>query len=247
MPDVVKISFEIGTPLGPRSIDIEVEDVATRLAELVPIAQLVTDGFLDASMAHQRAEGREISCQAGCGACCRQYVAISIPEAFYVAEMLSELPEDRRTLYAERMAAITKQLQQEGLLERVLEPTTDRERLLDLPKEYFRLGLACPFLTDESCAIYPHRPTPCRDHNITSPAELCRDPYGNTLVKVPSPLPLSGLLSQLTAVLCGGPRVLVPLSQVTAWVETHRELDERSWSGPALVKDFLDLLGPPGD
>jgi Fe-S-cluster containining protein len=243
MPEIIKIGFEVATPLGLRGMDIDVEDVPTRLAELVPVAQLITDTYLEAAISHERSEGRALSCRSGCGACCRQYVAISIPEAFYLVEMLSELPEDRRRRYRERMTTITERLQQEGLLERVLDPTTDRERLLAVPKDYFRLGLPCPFLTDESCSIYAHRPTPCRDHNITSPAELCRDPYGNTLVKVPSPLPLSGLLSQLTAVLCGGPRVLVPLSQVTHWVDDHRELDQRSWPGPTLVKDFLAQLG----
>ena len=242
MPDVVKIAFDVVTLLGPRSIAIDVEDVPTRLAELVPIAQLVTDVMLDAAIAHERDQGRELSCAAGCGACCRQYVAISIPEALYVAEALAQLPADQQSLYAGRMAAIADRLGKEERVDRVLDPTVAPDTIRTLPREYFQLGLPCPFLTDESCSIYLHRPTPCRDHNLTSPPELCRDPYANELRKVPSPLPLTAVLARLTARLVEAPSTLVPLSQVTRAAETHREIDQRTWPGVALVKELLTEL-----
>ncbi len=247
MTDVFKIGFEFDTPLGPRSLAVDVEDVPTRLAELVPVAHLVTDTYLEASIARERQQGRELSCTAGCGTCCRQYVAISIPEALYVAEMLDQLPEPRRQLYASRIKAAAERLEQAGMLQRALDPTTDPEGIPTLPREYFHLGIPCPFLTDESCSIYPHRPTPCRDHNITSPAERCRDPYEHQLAKVPSPLPLSSVLARLTTRLGGGPPTLLPLSLVTMATAQYRDLDRQTWPGAALVRDLLTALGGEAD
>jgi hypothetical protein len=38
---------------------------------------------------------------------------------------------------------------------------------------YFRTGVPCPFLEDESCSIYPDRPLVCREYVVTSPPALC--------------------------------------------------------------------------
>ena len=42
--------------------------------------------------------------------------------------------------------------------------------------EYFKFGIACPFLEDESCSIHPDRPMACREYLVSSPAENCRTP-----------------------------------------------------------------------
>ena len=50
-------------------------------------------------------------------------------------------------------------------------------------------------------------------------------------------------MAQLTTSLGGGPRTLLPLSLVNKAVEKHRQLDQQTWPGVALVKDFLEVLG----
>ena len=52
---------------------------------------------------------------------------------------------------------------------------------------YFALGVACPFLEEESCSIHAERPLVCREYLVTSPAERCAGPAqeGVTPVAVP--------------------------------------------------------------
>src|SRR5262249_61696224 len=52
---------------------------------------------------------------------------------------------------------------------------SDDESAPDL-YEYFRLGIDCPFLEDETCMIYADRPLVCRGYVVVSPPELCTDP-----------------------------------------------------------------------
>jgi hypothetical protein len=55
-------------------------------------------------------------------------------------------------------------------------PTGTAEERIELSHEYFRLGIACPFLEDESCSIHPDRPMACREYLVSSPPENCRSP-----------------------------------------------------------------------
>ena len=43
-----------------------------------------------------------------------------------------------------------------------------------LGREYFQLGIPCPFLEEESCSIYHDRPITCREYLVTSPPAALR-------------------------------------------------------------------------
>jgi hypothetical protein len=55
-------------------------------------------------------------------------------------------------------------------------PTGTEEERTELSHEYFKLGIACPFLEDESCSIHPDRPMACREYLVSSRPENCRSP-----------------------------------------------------------------------
>jgi Fe-S-cluster containining protein len=54
-------------------------------------------------------------------------------------------------------------------------------KLADLAMRYFRQGIACPFLENESCSIHESRPLACREYLVTSPAENCSAPSAETI------------------------------------------------------------------
>ena len=54
------------------------------IAGILPFAQQLTNELTALSIAQVESEGKRISCQMGCGACCRQLVAISLVALFYV-------------------------------------------------------------------------------------------------------------------------------------------------------------------
>ena len=95
-----------------------------------------------------------VSCRKGSGACCRQVVPLSPPEAFLIAEMVQAAPPDENEIFLERFASLAERLESSGLTDALFNRTV----------EYFRLGLACPFLVEESCSIHPMRPLLCREN-----------------------------------------------------------------------------------
>src|SRR5262245_12443640 len=80
-----EIKMSVTVPAGP-----------TRLDDLVPLLQILSDNVVAAAEHDAERQGVCISCRKGCGACCRQLVPISPVEARHVARLVSDLPEPRR-------------------------------------------------------------------------------------------------------------------------------------------------------
>src|SRR3546814_4912333 len=122
--------------------------------------------------------GRRISGRAGCGACCRQLVPIGAIEAAIVRDWVDGRPPDEAERIRARFGEAVARLKAAGLHGRLEDRaslrTAEQTRALGL--DYFRAGVACPFLVDESCGIYAVRPMKCREYLVTSPAANCADP-----------------------------------------------------------------------
>jgi Fe-S-cluster containining protein len=153
------------------------------LSDLLPAAREVTRQVTEQAAARARAAGKQVSCRAGCAACCRQLVAISVVEAQALAEYVASLPGERQAAVRARFADALRRLEAAGLLDPA-EPRGGRallaadvagrsETIREVARRYFHQGIACPFLEDESCGVYEHRPLVCREYNVTSPAEQC--------------------------------------------------------------------------
>ncbi len=167
-------------------------------------------------------EGRRVSCRPGCGACCRQLVPITRIEARRLAELLEALPEPRRSVVHERFADAVRRLDEAGLLETLRRPeTVAADERLPLGLAYFRLGIPCPFLEQESCSIHADRPLACREYLVTSPAENCANPGGGNIEGVAMPLRLSGCFARFTAAVGAGSAISVPLILAPEWAESH--------------------------
>jgi Fe-S-cluster containining protein len=156
-----QLPLELGVPAGPVTVE-----------RLLPILRGLSSLFSDRATARAEAAGRPISCRAGCGACCRQLVALAPSEARALARLVDTMSEPRRTTIRQRFDAALRRLG--DLVDRM--PTGTAEQRTELSHAYFKLGIACPFLEDESCSIHPDRPMACREYLVSSPAENCRDP-----------------------------------------------------------------------
>jgi len=156
-----RLPLELSVPAGPVTVET-----------LLPILRGLSSLFSDRATARAAAAGRPISCRAGCGACCRQLVPLAPSEARAVARLVDAMPEPRRTVIRQRFDAALEKLG--DLLDSM--PTGTAEERAALSIEYFKFGIACPFLEDESCSIHPDRPMACREYLVSSPAENCRTP-----------------------------------------------------------------------
>ena len=169
-------AFEITIPAGNLAPD-----------DLLPVFQGITDVMVARAEARVRSGGKSISCRAGCGACCRQLVPVSEAEARALARLVEALPEPRRATVRAKFQDALIALDAAGVLprlDRVCGEGEGDDDLVDLGLDYFRLGIACPFLEAESCSIHSDRPLSCREFLVTSPRENCTAPSAETVATV---------------------------------------------------------------
>jgi Fe-S-cluster containining protein len=234
----LKIELSLfGTPFT-RELDMPSGPV--RPVRVLPVFQAITDEIVARSVEQVTREGKAVSCAAGCGACCRQLVPIGQIEARHLARVVEASPEPRRRVVRERFADAKRRLTDAGLWQRLLarEQCTEEEAEA-LALDYFRAGVACPFLEQESCSIHPDRPLSCREFLVTSPAAHCADPKPETIEPVPLPSHPSDALARV-----GSKRRDVHwMPLVLAFEETASQKQEPPRRTPLeLVNEFLGLL-----
>jgi len=228
----------------PIEMEVQVPEGPAKPRQLLPLLQWLTNEVVDVACGQVAGEGKAISCRAGCGACCRQLVPVAPAEAYRLADLVERLPEPRRGEVRRRFHEAERRLAAAGLLERLAEPKSLPEDSLHATgMEYFRLGIPCPFLEDESCSIHPDRPLSCREYLVTSPAEHCRRPTANTVEKVTLPIKISSSLLRLERGADEGLVPWAPLSLAPRWVENHPEPPPRHIGRELLDEVFSRIRG----
>lgn len=227
------------------SIKFGVPTRAMTMVELLPVLQGFDNAIIKLAEADAAAQGKTISCKAGCGACCRQLVPISEPEARHVAQVVEDLPEPRRTEIVGRFNAALARLEETGMLAKAaaLPTSTDKRFNSDTGLEYFRMGIACPFLEDESCSIHPDRPLSCREFLVTSPAENCQRPDALPTAHLRLPWQLSHVVYESRDGEPAPPRWM-PLVTALRWNEEHGSEPQGRAPGPELLQRHLARMKP---
>ena len=190
--------------------------------EVVPALQ----GLVNAVVAAAEA-GKAISCRKGCGACCRQLVPVSRTEGERLLGVIEAMPPDRRKELGARFASAATAIKRAGLDQR--RARADRE----LSTGYFALGIACPFLEEESCSIQPERPLVCREYLVSPPAELCAGPAQEGVTPVPVPK-----VSMAARGLQDEREEWFPLAMLMEWSRTRPRGGSKR-TGPEWVQRFL--------
>lgn len=237
-------NINLDTYGDPLSISIEIPTGKTTERKMLPVFRTICGSIVDATVKHVEKAGRTVSCKAGCGACCRQMVPISPTEARLIKDLVEALPEPRRTEVNKRFETAKERMKDAGLLDRLRaadKPLGFEYKQLGL--EYFRQGVPCPFLEDESCSIHPERPLVCREYLVVSPAENCTRQNSLPIESIKMPYETSKALTGI-----GGTRKFdnwVPLILAIEWAENHPE-KETSRPGTDIAQDFFSrLLGKP--
>lgn len=226
-----------------------------KISALLPFAQQLTNELTTASIKHVESQGKKVSCQAGCGACCRQLVAISLVEARDLARVVAEMAPVRQAIVRRRFAEGIARLEAAGLID-----PEDRSRkrwLLDdepgaaqlllprIARKYFDQRIACPFLENESCGIYPDRPLVCREYHVTSPAERCSQLYQIGVERVEVPRHIGEDLARTAHDVAGLDLQMIPLILCLEWSASESEASQKSFDGLDLVRALVTEIETP--
>jgi Fe-S-cluster containining protein len=217
------VQLQLTVPSGP----------ATRRT-MLPVLRQLADAVVEIGVQQAQAQGERVSCTKGCGACCRQLVPITEPEAHALRELVDGMPEPRRTSIMQRMRAVRERLAECDLLDPLLQPDSPEPVMLrELGLRYFQLGIPCPFLEDEACSIHEHRPIACREYLVTSPAEHCAAPSADTVRMVTMPGRVSTAITRMQP----GRTAWVPLAIAVEWAGSREE--EPAQPARAIVERFF--------
>jgi len=223
-------------------VEMTVTTAHVRPSRLLPLFQSVTNSLVDIAVKTVETEGEQVSCTKGCAACCRQLVPISLSEAHALAQLLAASPEPQGAKIRARFAAAREQLEHAGLLDTLHHPQdvgADAAQVLGLA--YFGLGIACPFLEDESCSIHSDRPLACREYLVSSPAQHCARPTAAGVSVVKLPAKASRVVRELASPAGTEGVAWVPLILAPDWADAERgQLPPRP--GPDIVRDFFMRL-----
>jgi Fe-S-cluster containining protein len=231
------------------AMQIRVPAGKVRPAELLPMYRGLSERLTALAVRDAEAAGHRITCKKGCGACCRQLVPISALEARELVKLVERMPEPRRSEIKARFAAARRRLESElpDLMPQLLHPQDfPPAAVRGLEERYFPLGIACPFLEDESCSIHGDRPIACREYLVVTPVEYCA---GSDGTKVRAVTPPGGPIyagiaaSERTP---GGNRVgWVHLVLAPDFVAEHPQ-EPPPRAGPELVSELFTRLGKGG-
>lgn len=220
----------------------------TRLDDLVPLLQILSDNIVGAAERESAEQGVCVSCTKGCGACCRQLVPVSAVEARHVARLVANMPEPRKSQIVSRFEQAREKLTSAGLWDKLdgRETWLD-EGVLENGMEYFRQGISCPFLEDESCSIHRDRPMTCREYLVTSPAANCAQPTAAGIEWLPLPAKVWVAAARTETPLRAGQKYVpwVPLIQALDWAVKNPEPEPQA-SGPELLRQVLENLAGSG-
>jgi Fe-S-cluster containining protein len=210
------LRVHLQTPGWGIASTLTVPDEPATLETWLPFLQALASQVSRTAADAAAAAGRPVSCAAGCGACCRQLVAISLVEARALARLVARMAPRRRDEIRARFAAALRRLEQSGVLEGdYAEPSADvplaETAQQRLAAAWFQLRIACPFLENESCGIYEDRPLVCREHQVTSPAAACSALFREPVDRIELPVRLGAALARAADRLDGVSTAMIPL------------------------------------
>jgi Fe-S-cluster containining protein len=156
--------------LSPPDGDVTFVDVLPEIYEIY-------SNILGVNFEESEQNGKPVRCGKGCVSCCHQLITVSVHEALLLAHIVGLLGQEEQQRIRSAFDESLSRLEEAGLLRDLLHSHVNafenRELVKDTQRRYWALGLACPFLLDGTCAIYPYRPFICRQYCVSSDPEHC--------------------------------------------------------------------------
>ena len=245
MPAARRIELVLRIDGDPLPVSAPQPPARGRLDELLPAMQAIDNAAIGHAIRKAEAAGKQVTCAKGCSACCRaQPVPVTPPEAHALLLLVEAMPAARRREVEARFADRVARLREAGLADGFLhrDPALDADGARTLARDYFALGLVCPFLQDDACSIHPQRPFVCRQYLVTSDPALCADPFANPVDVVPMPLQAATAMLSAAAQTMATPQHTVPLTLALEHARAHREALRQRVDAEPVFRHWLQAL-----
>jgi Fe-S-cluster containining protein len=242
---VKTICFELDIFGRPAHFGISVTQKQARLSDITPLARALSTKLAIMVLDRLRSNSEFVPCCKGCSACCNYLIPLSVPEAFRLREEILVLPaEQRRTVFQSCLDTAKIILDEKPKIFEVNESAeiSCQIQIKDLSKWYASLKLTCPFLSNNLCTSYEHRPIACREYIVTDSALLCEDEWSDESQIVQMPLSFLDCLGELAATLEQSDIEAVMLPLALPWVQENLERGERTWPAVTMVECFVEIL-----
>ncbi len=245
MPAARRIELVLRIDGEPLPVSAPQPPARGRLDELLPAMQAIDNAAIGHAIRKAEAAGKQVTCAKGCSACCRaQPVPVTPPEAHALLLLVEAMPAARRREVEARFADRVARLREAGLADGFLhrDPALDADGARTLARDYFALGLVCPFLQDDACSIHPQRPFVCRQYLVTSDPALCADPFANPVDVVPMPLQAATAMLSAASQAMAIPQHTVPLVLALEHARTHRDALRQRVDAEPVFRHWLQAL-----
>jgi hypothetical protein len=150
---------------------------------------LVLQAIKEKQLGETESKGERLSCKPGCVYCCYHYVTATLDEIEAIVYYLyhnEQALNSFLTAYGPWRAKIEENKALMTDIARsynvyIADRSSDekQERFHLLANQYLNLNMACPFLKDSACIIYPVRPWGCAGFVAVTPADWCRPGSAN--------------------------------------------------------------------
>ena len=150
----------------------------------------------DQELAKIQATEPPCDCHEGCAHCCHRLVAATAPEVLSITSLVQGLEESQRNAVLERLEAYNEAAAPYWRFE------TDS------------LSAPCPFLVDDRCSIYDHRPLSCRSLNSYN-ADACQNHYLEGGPAISKPLLVPGQVGLVEVLQTSCSRAFLAAGQVS--------------------------------
>ena len=245
MPAARRIELVLRIDGDPLPVSAPQPPARGRLDELLPAMQAIDNAAIGHAIRKAEAAGKQVTCAKGCSACCRaQPVPVTPPEAHALLLLVEAMPAARRREVEARFADRVARLRDAGLADGFLhrDPALDADGARALARDYFALGLVCPFLQDDACSIHPQRPFVCRQYLVTSDPALCADPFANPVEVVPMPVQAATAMLSAASRAMATPQHTVPLTLALEHARAHREALRQRVDAEPVFRHWLRAL-----
>ena len=158
--------------------------------------------------------------------------------------LVEQMPAPRRATIRKRFEKAVQRFKGSEVMETAMNYNRlPEDQRMKMVKDYFQLGIACPFLEEESCSIYPARPLICREYLVISAPEHCATLNEDHIQRLKLPVSVAQTFSNMEGARREGVNPCLPLIMALEWT-ADRPDDCELLPGPKWVQYiFEDLSG----